>query len=109
MILLGATNNMFMTYSYNGSPEAYSTIPQWIKDAKDLARPDISIILVGNKSDLKDNRAVPFLDAAKFAQEYGLSFIETSALTGENVSEAFNLLARTILNKIESGMKVNWY
>ena len=30
-------------------------------------------------------------------------FLETSALTGENVEEAFLKCARTILNKIESG------
>ena len=42
-------NNSLNAYS----PEAYNTVPQWIKDAKDLARPDISIILVGNKSDLE--------------------------------------------------------
>lgn len=32
-----------------------------------------------------------------------LMFLETSALTGENVEEAFLKCARTILNKIESG------
>lgn len=31
-------------------------------------------------------------------------FLETSALTGENVEEAFLKCARTILNKIESGV-----
>lgn len=31
-------------------------------------------------------------------------FLETSALTGENVEEAFVQCARKILNKIESGM-----
>lgn len=30
-------------------------------------------------------------------------FLETSALTGENVEEAFMQCARKILNKIESG------
>lgn len=30
-------------------------------------------------------------------------FLETSALTGENVEEAFVQCARKILNKIESG------
>lgn len=30
-------------------------------------------------------------------------FLETSALTGENVEEAFLKCARTILNKIDSG------
>lgn len=32
-----------------------------------------------------------------------LMFLETSALTGENVEEAFVQCARKILNKIESG------
>lgn len=32
-----------------------------------------------------------------------LMFLETSALTGENVEEAFMQCARKILNKIESG------
>ena len=32
-----------------------------------------------------------------------LMFLETSALTGENVEEAFLKCSRTILNKIESG------
>jgi hypothetical protein len=40
---------------------------------------------------------LPFLD---------LMFLETSALTGEGVSEVFLKCARTILSKIESGMTV---
>lgn len=35
-----------------------------------------------------------------------LMFLETSALTGENVEEAFVQCARKILNKIESGRSV---
>lgn len=34
-----------------------------------------------------------------------LMFLETSALTGENVEEGFLKCARTILNKIESGKR----
>nr|XP_041568530.1 ras-related protein Rab-4B isoform X2 [Taeniopygia guttata] len=46
---------------------------------------------------------VTFLEASRFAQENELMFLETSALTGENVEEAFLKCARTILNKIDSG------
>lgn len=35
-----------------------------------------------------------------------LMFLETSALTGENVEEAFVQCARKILNKIESGRRL---
>lgn len=36
-----------------------------------------------------------------------LMFLETSALTGENVEEAFVQCARKILNKIESGKRLS--
>ena len=50
---------------------------------------DISIIAVGNKRDLKEERQVSFLEASRFAQEQGILFLETSALTGENVNVLF--------------------
>lgn len=36
-------------------------------------------ILVGNKAELQDRRAVEFADAEKFANEHDLKFVETSA------------------------------
>ncbi|XP_065715495.2 ras-related protein Rab-4B isoform X2 [Patagioenas fasciata] len=69
----------------------------------DITSPSIVIILCGNKKDLDAEREVTFLEASRFAQENELMFLETSALTGENVEEAFLKCARTILNKIESG------
>ncbi|CAL8235918.1 unnamed protein product [Boreogadus saida] len=68
-----------------------------------LASQNIVIILCGNKKDLEADREVTFLEASRFAQENELMFLETSALTGENVEEAFIQCARKILNKIESG------
>lgn len=86
------------------SLDTYSTLEQWIKDAKDLARPDISLCVIGNKKDLKQLRAVEMVDAAKFCQDQGVQYIETSALNGENVEEAFNMLTKNILVKIEQGL-----
>nr|KAF6395566.1 RAB4A, member RAS oncogene family [Rousettus aegyptiacus] len=74
-----------------------------ISDARMLASQSIVVILCGNKKDLDADREVTFLEASRFAQENELMFLETSALTGENVEEAFVQCARKILNKIESG------
>uniref|UniRef100_A0A8C3G3E3 RAB4B, member RAS oncogene family n=1 Tax=Cyclopterus lumpus TaxID=8103 RepID=A0A8C3G3E3_CYCLU len=71
--------------------------------ARTLASPNIVIILCGNKKDLDADREVTFLEASRFAQENELMFLETSALTGENVEEGFLKCARTILSKIDSG------
>ncbi|NXX23915.1 RAB4B protein, partial [Podargus strigoides] len=86
------------------SRETYNALTNWLTDARTLASPNIVIILCGNKKDLDADREVTFLEASRFAQENELMFLETSALTGENVEEAFLKCARTILNKIESGM-----
>ena len=59
------------------------------------------ILLVGNKGDLVDRRAVPTEDAIEFAEDQGLFFSETSALSGENVESAFFKLLQEI-NKVVS-------
>merc|ERR1712232_74457 len=71
---------------------------------REQAWKDISIIAVGNKRDLKEERQVSFLEASRFVQEQDILFMETSALTGENVQEAFHTLAQRILTKVEEGM-----
>eukprot|EP00744_Colponema_vietnamica_P014992 GILI01020999.1.p1 GENE.GILI01020999.1~~GILI01020999.1.p1 ORF type:complete len:212 (+),score=17.23 GILI01020999.1:115-750(+) len=86
------------------SKDTYNHLVHWLADARTLARPDISIIAVGNKCDLKDSREVTFLQASRFCQENDILFLETSALTGEGVEEVFLKVARTILSKIEGGL-----
>lgn len=85
------------------SRETYNTLTTWLTDARTLASPNIIIILLGNKKDLDADREVTFLEASRFAQENELMFLETSAMTGENVEEAFLKCSRTISTKIEAG------
>uniref|UniRef100_A0A8C9EG75 RAB4A, member RAS oncogene family n=1 Tax=Pavo cristatus TaxID=9049 RepID=A0A8C9EG75_PAVCR len=90
-------------FFFHCSRETYNALTNWLTDARMLASQNIVIILCGNKKDLDADREVTFLEASRFAQENELMFLETSALTGENVEEAFVQCARKILNKIESG------
>lgn len=48
--------------------ETFNHVNSWLNDAKNAARNDCSICLVGNKSDLKDLRQVSYNEAAKFSQ-----------------------------------------
>ncbi|CAG0888235.1 unnamed protein product [Darwinula stevensoni] len=85
------------------SRETYTELSNWLTDARQLASPDIVILLVGNKKDLEADREVTFLEASCFAQENDLMFLETSALTGDNVEEAFLKCSKSILAKIAAG------
>lgn len=54
-------------------------------------------ILVGNKSDLIDERQVGKEEAINLAKQIGSAYIETSAKSGVNVTEAFYNLVRMIV------------
>jgi small GTP-binding protein len=78
--------------------QSYDNIGNW-HDEIINASPNISLILVGNKIDLKDEREVKLQEGNKLAEKLGLSYIETSAKTGENINDAFKMLALLMIKK----------
>lgn len=85
------------------SRDSFNALTNWLNDARNLASPNIVILLVGNKKDLEEAREITMLEASNFAQENELIFLETSAKTGDNVEEAFLKCSKSILAKIETG------
>jgi small GTP-binding protein len=75
---------------------SYENIENWYKEII-VASPKISLIMVGNKIDLEDQRIVAFEEGEKIAKKLGLTYIETSAKTGENINDAFRILALQIV------------
>jgi small GTP-binding protein len=61
--------------------------------------PNITLILVGNKTDLTENRVVSSVEGESLAEKLQLIYIETSAKTGENINDAFKMLALQIIKK----------
>ncbi|TMW86714.1 hypothetical protein EJD97_020973 [Solanum chilense] len=78
--------------------QTFDHIPRWLEELRAHADRNIVIILIGNKTDLKDQRAVPTEDAMEFAQKEGLFFLETSALEATNVEDAFSTVLTEIFN-----------
>ena len=82
------------------SKESFLHINTWLKDVKIQSHPDVKIILIGNKSDLVDNRAVTYEEAKKFKEENQLLYFEeTSAKTGMNAKEVFTEAARILFEE----------
>ncbi|RWR92446.1 ras-related protein Rab11A [Cinnamomum micranthum f. kanehirae] len=78
--------------------QTFDHIPRWLEELRGHADKNIVIILIGNKSDLESQRAVPTEDAKEFAQKEGLFFLETSALEATNVETAFMTVLTEIFN-----------
>jgi len=72
------------------SMSSFKHVAEWLRELKQYADSNIVILLVGNKTDLKDRREVKREDAAAYADQHQLAFIETSALDQTNVDLAFD-------------------
>ncbi|KAL8495953.1 hypothetical protein ACS0TY_019903 [Phlomoides rotata] len=69
--------------------QSFDHTARWLEELRGHADKNIVIMIVGNKSDLEDLRAVSTDDAKEFAQSENLFFLETSALEAKNVEPAF--------------------
>jgi len=73
--------------------ESFSHLAKWLADLRECCdNTDISILLIGNKSDLEKQRQVATLDALTFSKSERLSLIETSAKSGDNCTKAMQLI-----------------
>ena len=87
--------------------ESFEHAENWLNDLKNQANPDVRIFLVGNKSDLEEERKVSKEEGIKFKNDKGLDlFMETSAKTGYNARnvliEAAKMLYADYLKYIEA-------
>jgi len=59
-------------------------------------KPNVPMILLGNKCDLESERVVSFDEGSKLSQKWGSKFLETSAKEKINVDESFYELIRSL-------------
>lgn len=76
------------------SSRSFEHLHNWYKELDKYGEPNTIVLLVGNKSDLQQQREVPIDMVEDFLQEKKCLYLETSAATGDNIEEAFNKLVR---------------
>jgi len=86
----------------------FTHVTDWLNDLRQIAEPDIVVVLVGNKSDLavgdENKREVTKEEAEEWAKKNGvLEYVETSAKSGEGVEMAFGRVAERIYMNVEAG------
>ncbi|MHA1301594.1 MAG: GTP-binding protein [Candidatus Helarchaeota archaeon] len=78
--------------------ETFKELDEWLENLRTYCG-DIPCILLANKTDLEDKRKVTKEMGEDYGKKRNLPFFETSALSGQNVEEAFKLLSDKILEK----------
>ncbi|MFW9831927.1 MAG: Rab family GTPase [Candidatus Thorarchaeota archaeon] len=81
-------------------PDTLEAIEEWIREIHQDAG-EVKVLLIGNKADLKKKRAIKKEEVQSWIDRYGWKYIETSAMTGDGVDEAFKILTEAIIEKIE--------
>lgn len=73
--------------------QSFLDASKWIDDVRAERGEQVIIVLVGNKTDLRDKREVTVDEGESKAKELGALFIETSAKAGYNVKALFKKVA----------------
>ncbi|KAL7715376.1 Ras-related protein Rab-14 [Entamoeba marina] len=82
--------------------QSFDNIDRWLTQSKSLTDPSlcpISYVLIGNKSDLSDQRQVSYEEADNYAKQHEFSYIETAALQRDNISSLLVIGLDDLLQK----------
>ena len=84
--------------------DSFKELENWLGEVESNANSQVLKILIGNKCDLEDRREISKDEGEAFAMRNGMQFMETSAKLNTNVNEAFEALAKIM---VESSNKRN--
>jgi Ras-related protein Rab-4B len=80
---------------------SFENLERWLTEVREHADSKVQIILVGNKSDLGEQRQVTFVEGSCLAQEHEMLFLEASAHSSDSVEEIFLKVARSVLVRLD--------
>jgi small GTP-binding protein len=82
---------------------SFEALTGWLNDLQANCLPNAYVLLVGNKADLNASRQVGHQEIKEFADRHQLETVETSALNGKGVREAFTRLALEVSARTKAG------
>jgi Ras-related protein Rab-1A len=79
---------------------SFTNVKQWLGEIDRYACQSVNKMLVGNKADLVEKKVVSSEEAKEFADSIGITFLETSAKSAQNVEEAFLTMTKQIKDRV---------
>lgn len=80
--------------------KSFAAVGTWLEEIGEHVSDSVRRILIANKSDLVDERVVDEAEARTFARRAGMQYVETSAKSSSNVTEAFMNMTQAIFESI---------
>jgi len=80
---------------------SFSNINNWLEEVKRHGSSSVIKLLIGTKVDLVYKRVIDYDKAKAYADQLGMSYIETSSKDSINVEKIFYQLANEIMNTIK--------
>lgn len=84
---------------------SFDHLVDWLEEARLNIEPQLTVYtMIGHKADKPNrDRTVTAVEAQRFADIHGIRFFETSAVTGQNIENAFLAIAEDIYDMLEAG------
>eukprot|EP00794_Sanderia_malayensis_P007890 gene7890-8743_t len=89
------------------NPESFKAVTDWASQIKTYSWDNSQVVLIGNKCDMEDERAVSFEQGNKLAEQLGFQFFESSAKDNINVKAAFDKLVDVVCEKMTQSLETD--
>lgn len=77
----------------------FINLDRWKHEAFEAIGKEVPLVIVANKVDLSDSRVVSEEEGRKYAEDHGYLYVESSALTGDNVEESYITLCSVMIEQ----------
>ena len=95
-----SSDGIFLCFSVTDR-KSFENINRWLDQIKNNSPEKVDILLVGNKTDLEEERVVSQEEAREFAESNEIDYIETSAKNGQNVQECLLKLCQRVYKRVK--------
>jgi small GTP-binding protein len=87
--------------------ETYNNVDKWLTELKEKVEGSLKLLLIGNKSDLQEERKISIETAKHKARQFNVPLMETSAYDSTNIKKVFETILKEMYKDFKKE-KVNF-
>lgn len=95
------SNGAILVYDITDE-DSFTKVKNWVKELRKMLGDDVCLCIVGNKTDLEKDRAVPIAEAESYAASVKANHFQTSAKQNRGIEELFLDLTRRMIEISEA-------